>query len=66
MKHHNLYDLQIKTLFNVNESISGDCLKVLPLEPKRKLQKFAIGSTKYLEIWECKKGEMINSFKSEA
>jgi hypothetical protein len=62
---HNIYDLQVKTLFEVNSSISLNCLKVLPHEPKRKLQKFAVGSQKYLEIWECKKGEMVNAFKSE-
>jgi uncharacterized protein with WD repeat len=50
----------------VNSSIAGDCLKVLPHEPKRKLQKFVVGSKNYLEIWECKKGEMVNSFKSES
>ena len=25
-----------------------------------------VGTQKYLEIWECKKGEMVNSFKSES
>jgi hypothetical protein len=61
----NHYGLQVKTLFDVGSSIAQDCVKVLPMEPKRKLQKFVIGTQKYLEIWECKKGEMINSFKSE-
>ena len=61
----NNYDLQLKTLFELDGSIGSNCLKILPLEPKRKLQKFVVGSQKYMEIWECKKGEMINSFKSE-
>ena len=39
----NLYDLQVKTLFSIDSSIANSCLKVLPLEPKRKLQKFVIG-----------------------
>ena len=33
----NLYDLQIKTLFTVPTSIATNCIKVLPIEPKRKL-----------------------------
>ena len=61
----NTYGLQLKHLFDVNSSIASDCIKVLPMEPKRKLQKFVVGTQKYLEIWECKKGEMINSFRSE-
>ena len=33
----NTYDLQLKTLFTVENSVANNCLKVLPLEPKRKL-----------------------------
>jgi hypothetical protein len=40
----NNYDLQLKTLFEVDGSIASNCLKILPLEPKRKLQKFVVGS----------------------
>ena len=64
--NHNIYDLQVKTLFEVNNSIALDCLKVLPFEPKRKLQKLVIGNHNYLEICECKKGEKVNCFKSES
>ena len=33
------YDFEIKTYFNTGRSISSQCLAILPLEPKRKLQK---------------------------
>ena len=61
----NNYGLAIKTLFEVPESISTNCLQVLPPEPKKKLQKFVIGSQNHMEIWECKKGEMKSVVKSE-
>ena len=60
----NNYDLQIKQLFEVEGSIASNCLKILPLEPKRKFQKFVVGSQQIIDIWECKKGEISNSFKS--
>ena len=43
IQDQNLYDLQVKTLFSLPTSIGTECIKVLPLEPKRKLQKFAVG-----------------------
>ena len=62
---HNIYDLHLtKPLIDVSHTIAQGCIKVLPFEPKRKLQKFVIGSQKNIEFWECKKGEMVNSFKS--
>lgn len=33
------YDFEIKTYFNTNRAINPQCLAILPLEPKRKLQK---------------------------
>ncbi len=33
------FDLEIKTYFNTNQAINSSCLAILPLEPKRKLQK---------------------------
>lgn len=58
----NNYGLAIKTLFSLPLSVAPNCLQVLPPEPKRKLQKFAVGTQKHLEIWECKKGEMKQFF----
>ena len=33
------YDFEIKTYFTTNRAINPNCLAILPLEPKRKLQK---------------------------
>lgn len=33
------FDLEIKTYFCTNKVINAQCLAILPLEPKRKLQK---------------------------
>jgi len=33
------YDFEIKTYFSTNRAINQHCLSILPLEPKRKLQK---------------------------
>ena len=33
------YDFEIKTYFNSDKAINPKCLAILPLEPKRKLQK---------------------------
>lgn len=33
------FDLEIKTYFSTNQAINTQCLAILPLEPKRKLQK---------------------------
>ena len=33
------YDFEIKTYFNTEKAINPKCLQILPLEPKRKLQK---------------------------
>ena len=33
------YDFEIKTYFNSEKAINPKCLAMLPLEPKRKLQK---------------------------
>lgn len=60
----NIYNLTAKTLFQLSDTVATNCLQVMPLEPKRKLQKFCVGSQKFVEIWECKKG-MQNVFKSE-
>lgn len=61
---HN-YDFEVKTYFSLNKAITHKSLVILPLENKRKLQKFAIGDGKMLQYWEYKKGEVVQSFKSE-
>ena len=33
------YDFEIKSFFSTNRAINPNCLAILPLEPKRKLQK---------------------------
>ena len=33
------YDFEIKAYFNTNKAINPQCLAILPLEAKRKLQK---------------------------
>ena len=53
------YDFEIKTYFSTNRAINKNCLTILPLEPKRKLQKFVIGNERQLEYWEYKKGEFL-------
>ena len=58
------YDFEIKTYFSTNRAINKNCLTILPLEPKRKLQKFVIGNERQLEYWEYKKGEFLQSYKS--
>ena len=44
MDNHNIYDLTVKSLFDIDGTVVGDCLRILPFEAKRKLQKFVIGS----------------------
>lgn len=39
-----IYNLTPNTLFEVAETILPRCLCVMPLEPKRKLQRFVIGT----------------------
>ena len=65
-KNQNIYNLTPNTLFEVAETIMPRCLCVLPPEPKRKLQRFVIGTQRQIEIWECKKGEMINQLRTES
>lgn len=62
----NVYNLTPKTLFEVAETILPRCMCVLPHEPKKKMQRFVIGTQRQIEIWECKKGEMVNYFKSQS
>ena len=33
------FDFEIKSYFSTNKAINPQCLAILPLEPKRKLQK---------------------------
>ena len=54
----NVYNLAVKTLFELSETVSARCLCVLPFEKNKKTQRFVVGSQNHIEIWECKKGEM--------
>mmetsp|Transcript_618 Transcript_618/g.1001 ORF Transcript_618/g.1001 Transcript_618/m.1001 type:complete len:114 (-) Transcript_618:2072-2413(-) len=58
------FDLEIKTYFSTDKVINAQCLAILPLEPKRKLQKFVIGNLHSLQYWEYKKGEFVPSYES--
>lgn len=60
------FDFVTRDLFRTLTCINRNCLQVLPLEPKKKLQKFVVGETKSLQYWEYKKGELQQAFKSEA
>lgn len=57
--------LETRTYFDVGSTINAHCLRVMPLEPKKRLQKFAVGTLHSLQYWECKKGEMILDTKSD-
>lgn len=59
------FDLMTRDLFRTQTCINRNCLSVLPLEPKKKLQKFVIGDAKSVQYWEYKKGELSQAFKSE-
>lgn len=59
------FDLLTRDLFRTQTCINRNCLSVLPLEPKKKLQKFVIGDSKSVQYWEYKKGELAQAFKSE-
>ena len=63
--NQNIYKLTPKTLFEISETIAPRCICVLPHETNKKMQRFVVGTHKRIEIWECKKGEMVNAFKSE-
>lgn len=64
--NQNIYNLTPNTLFEVAETILPRCLCVMPLEPKRKLQRFVLGTQRQIEMWECKKGEMVNVLKTDS
>lgn len=59
------YDFVPRNLFRTPTSINANCLQVLPIEAKKKLQKFVIGDAKNLQYWEYKKGELQKTFESE-
>ena len=40
----NALQMDIKTYFEVGTAINPNCLRVFPQEPKKKLQKFSIGT----------------------
>lgn len=64
--NQNIYNLTPNTLFEVAETILPRCLCVMPLEPKRKLQRFVLGTQRQIEMWECKKGEMVNVLRTDS
>jgi hypothetical protein len=70
--------LEVKTYFETGNAILPHCLKIMPLEAKKKFQKckyialliiiilVCIGNSTSLLYYEYKKGEMIQDFKSES
>jgi len=60
------YDFVTKHYFDTGHALGPKCLIVMPVEPKRKLQKFAVSTGKTLQYWEYKKGEPVKTFESEA
>jgi hypothetical protein len=51
-------DFVVRSLFRTSGSINNNCLQTLPLEAKKKVQKFVIGDSKSVQYWEYKKGEL--------
>jgi len=59
------FDFVLRHLFRSANSLNPNCLQMLPLEPKKKLQKFVVGDARTLQYWEYKKGELQKTFESE-
>jgi hypothetical protein len=44
------YQLDVKTYFSASSSINPNCLQIIPLQPKKKLQKSININLKYIVV----------------
>lgn len=59
-------DFELNSYLQIG-AIHKNTFRILPLEPKKKTQKFVVGDdSKTLQMFEFKKGELSKSWKTEA